>query len=113
MNRLRFITALFGSAALAKGQQWKECEPEKGWTGGGILCSSKNKPAKNNQCPVCGEMAKPIKLADISLPCGVFRRPDGHLESVQGIASCPPAVGTPNLIRCSRCNAAFWQDAEK
>jgi len=45
---------------------------------------------KNNQCPVCGTMADP------------YVRPSGTSLGI-----------TFNLIRCKRCNAAFFQDAEK
>ena len=50
----------------------------------------KGKVAFNNQCPVCGTMAAP------------------YLETKGSIA----LGATYNIIRCRRCNVAFFQDAE-
>ena len=50
-----------------------------------------DKKPLNNQCPVCGTMAD----AYHSEGSPVALRYEAH----------------QNLIRCARCNAAFWQDA--
>jgi hypothetical protein len=61
----------------------------------------------NGQCPVCGTMADPAKLAP-----GEMR---WTCEGQTGKSSiCSPYLTMPvqNLTRCKRCNCAFWQDAE-
>ncbi len=99
MKRFQFLAFLFGWAGVVKAQQWKVCVEAIPH-----VCSEKNKPALNNQCPVCGEMAAPFKpkpepYCGDSLVIGA----DGHLHDNCGL----PAS---SLVRCERCNAAFWQD---
>lgn len=45
-------------------------------------------PVPNGQCPVCVTQAPPYK------------------------AVCKPNCQASTIVRCSHCNAAFWQDAE-
>ena len=116
MKRSAFFGYLLGMFGVAKAQQWKECVPDQRTgidLGAGsklMVCSSQMKPELNGQCPVCGTMAEPIKW---------------HLASYSNKACDPPrtdglACVEPNYLdpgpqirRCKRCNAAFWQDAEK
>jgi hypothetical protein len=65
----------------------------------------------NNQCPVCGTMAEPFETkriiwSYIVKPC-VPPEKDSHIACTE--ANYGPDPGA-NLIRCKRCNAAFWQD---
>ena len=98
MKRSTFLASVFGFLGIARAQQWKEREPDGAnclsldtdGTGGNlrsIPCGNigNRKPALNNQCPVCGTMAKPYH---------------------------DYKTGSMNLTRCLRCNAAFWQDSK-
>ena len=54
---------------------------------------------KNGECPVCGTMA-----------------PKYFAQSARVLTVIPP-INVPadpdsKIIRCTHCNAAFWQDAE-
>jgi hypothetical protein len=57
------------------------------------------KPARANQCPVCGTMAEPFKAQQQGHAVVTFK-PGGPSKVEQ-------------VTRCLRCNAAFWQDGEK
>jgi len=113
----RGIFAALAAVTGAVAQQWKQCVPDDKEAESmhlgksAIVCSDKNKPALNNQCPVCGTMAEP------------YHRPTGGVH----IVPCGPGVigsnvvcaepGEPYgpteiIVRCKHCNAAFWQDAE-
>jgi hypothetical protein len=69
--------------------------------------------ALNNQCPVCGTMAKPFsKAAWVESmnklgPC---------MGSTPPLAVCLPAIidqaPSYNQVRCERCNVIFAQDSE-
>ena len=50
----------------------------------------------NGKCPVCGTMAPR------------WKRPIG-----MGMDGDVPIGPVTKVVRCPRCNAAFWQDAEK
>lgn len=89
MKRLAFLAALFG---------------------GGRLVAQQRTPPPNNQCPVCGTMADPLKPYKTGLM--------SNCKGVPGqpyVVSCEDqwAVPDPRLVRCKGCNAAFWQDCEK
>lgn len=64
--------------------------------------------ALNGQCPVCGTMAKPLR----KIPLGK----QTHLDTPgpdSAVVIENVAYLTTRLERCARCNAAFYQDAEK
>ncbi len=88
MNRFRFLS-LFGLASLLKAQtaQWAQCVPDKDvYVGSGaILCTDKTKPALNGQCPVCSTMYRN----------GLFKS---------------DKISSEQLVRCHRCNAAYYVD---
>lgn len=96
MNRKRFFASLLGVLGIAKAQQWNQCVPDEhvvrqSASGSAMaVCSDKMKPALNGQCPVCGTMANKRTHSP----------------------SAPPKESVELLIRCTRCNAAFWKDDE-
>ena len=61
----------------------------------------------NNQCPVCGTMAKPYKVTP---QCEKSHMKPGGGNTVRVICDAYYPLGVA-LIRCERCNAAFYQDA--
>lgn len=101
MSRFRFLAAL-ALAGIGKAQF---CTSR----GVDSLC-----PVRNNECPVCGEMAPGYKRQ---------LRKTGFLENCQPdkenpyLAVCAEQTvmygESERLIRCRKCNAAFWQDAER
>lgn len=87
MNRWRFLCGLFGAGAAAQ-----QCVPSSGK----INC--------NNECPVCRHRVKPWKVGDGDR---ILTHPpvqEGNWMTL--------ALPDAQLIRCPRCNAAFWQDPE-
>lgn len=105
------IAGLFGAGA-ARAQQWKE--PALGCTT--IWCSDR-KPALNGQCPVCGTMAEPYDRKAL-VPKGAMAADGvcfvGTLATgIQHVPCSIDDVPVSRSVRCKRCNAAFWQDAEK
>lgn len=80
-------------------------------------------PPVNNQCPVCGMMAKEfVRPTTTDSHLTIDREAEAKWakdhpgESKYWVTIIPP-VPTPygpsfNLTRCKHCNAAFWQDAE-
>jgi len=126
MKRRSIFAYIFGVLGLpALAQQWKECVPDNHLLpdatststlfqpGYGIVCTEKNKPALNNQCPVCGTMADPyVRQYWTNVIENCHPDYDNHY-----IVSCDPPPtkhpyeDTSNLVRCKRCNAAFFQDA--
>ena len=137
-NRRNIIASIFGFGALAKaqsavgvggyGQQPKMYTEQEAFphgheeykplpvqgSGRGVVAFSGHEgpewqggKALNNQCPVCGKMAPPAKKKkEGTYVCSVVVNAKEGGET--GEFECPIGV----LARCSRCNAAFWQDAE-
>ena len=111
MTRARFFAALAGLAGVAKAQQWRQCVPDAETLrrNDTFACSNKMKSALNNQCPVCGEMAEPLKPHKM----GVTQcKP---VPGTENALTCEPLMqdpDSPQLTRCKRCNAAFWRDYE-
>ena len=128
MNRWKFIAMLFGGGALAKGQEAYQSiggylqqprldpvGPQEFSCGGNPCHAGHGGPewnggkAKPNQCPACGAMAKPWRVEhEKTLSSGWM----GALAWGPGVKR-ERLEDAANLTRCSRCNAAFWQDAEK
>lgn len=90
MKRFAFIGSLFGFGALAKAQNYE-------------LVTQKVRPkdrstlslTPNKSCPVCGTKADKLPVSwgygmDTDIP-----------------------TNSQTVVRCKRCNAAFWQDAEE
>src|SRR3954462_14427462 len=103
MKRKQFFAALLGCVGISKAQQWKECVPAAP-----AICSSENKPALNNQCPVCGELA-----AKVSKPVTGYEILHYEPGDDPNLVKSKPIYGEmQGLARCKRCNAGFWQDAE-
>ena len=75
-----------------------------------------NEKPLNNQCPVCGAMAESLLLMpQYSISSANEFRFSGRdiiLLSEGNVGDQPPKMPS-RLIRCKRCNAAFWQDAEE
>jgi hypothetical protein len=107
MKRLAFLASLFGFGVAAKAQH-----PV------GVDEPNTSKPAdskflwpwvirkpENNQCPVCGTMAEPYRT--LTEVCN-------KRTATAWFPEWPTCVelGDPRLTRCSRCNAAFFQDAQ-
>jgi len=113
MNRLRFITALFGSAALAKGQTADlTCNGMPCGVGHGGPDWMWRGKATNNQCPVCGKMAKPYERPTFHTSDGYVGIPNSNIvQEVNG--RDVPYGQIERVARCTRCNASFWQDAKK
>lgn len=71
---------------------------------------------KNNYCPVCGTKADPFRpsVAEYSLiqPCASIS-PDSHGE-VNAVCRQWTKEDLPKerMVRCKKCNVAFFQDAE-
>jgi hypothetical protein len=104
MKRFSFLATLFGFGALAKAQRPLGADFERGGQVGGPFGGPNvpgtefawsRHPPDNNQCPVCGTMAKPL-----------------HYRNGLIFQSNIGASLEPGLIRCFRCNNAFWQDPE-
>jgi len=70
---------------------------------------SRCKP-RNNECPVCGTMAPAYKNTRFMKfkPCPGER--SGELTAIVCADEVP--IQSENLIRCSHCNTAFFQDGE-
>lgn len=115
-TRWGFLTGLLGVVGVARAQDYcaggdpppnqPGCKPVGGMMNrnAGVPTYIEARPAwkdgktRNNQCPVCGTMAREMS-----------NKITVHL-SADGTAF----VGTPStrIVRCHRCNAAFWQDTE-
>ena len=121
MTRFRFILAALG-IGIAKGQtryqaytdpDWKQCQVPGGEldrTGRPEGCGHGMpfKLAKNGQCPIpgCGTMAPPYHR-----PLGLMHMVHGNADGTSNAVPGEPYGPTEQLVRCARCNAAFWQDA--
>ncbi len=115
VSRKGFMAAIFGTLGAARAQQWKECTTAIPGTTSYVMpvrCpwpEQKQEPPLNNQCPTCGTMAEPYIRP---LGAGNCIPVEGNL----GVCAIQPGklYGRMDaLVRCKRCNAAFWQDAEK
>jgi rRNA maturation endonuclease Nob1 len=99
VKRFQFFAALLGAVGIGKAQQWSAyadgCRD--------IFCKDR-KAALNNQCPVCGTMAERLKFTD---------SPAMAKEILSVADSSGKITQRVWIVRCKRCNAAFWQDAEK
>jgi hypothetical protein len=88
------------------GSQWRidECVSSD------LFQSCKPMPALNGQCPVCGTIAEAYKEYTIGQsikPCDPPPK-DSYTFCTEPVYSGPDT----RLVRCKRCNAAFWQDTE-
>jgi hypothetical protein len=96
MSRSKFILSLLGLGFVAKGQNT-------------ILVPAPPTKVPNNQCPVCWTVA-PVYTQPTYLSLS-----DCHLDSNGKDTLCSgmgTAYGpTSQMIRCAKCNVAFWQDA--
>ena len=114
MKRSAFLASFLGVLGISQAQQWKggnaSGTPDSAMLPdgsvmlpNGTVVSRHFKPGKalNNQCPVCGTMAKPYRAATggMTLTGTVRIDPPGDMPRL-------------NLARCLRCSAAFWQDSE-
>jgi hypothetical protein len=75
------------------------------------------KPA-NNQCPVCGTMAKPFTVPKAEKCYHFVSNMPSFRTPVTDIPACLPEwklisiSSAQNLVRCSHCSNSFVQDAE-
>jgi hypothetical protein len=127
MTRNRFFAALAGIVGLgaAKGQT---ASPLNRCTGVDMV-SGKTKDIKcpespivpvdrlgwpdgkatNNQCPVCGTMAKQLIAQRWPTQDGYRSIMNG--AAVERINPREELIPAQSITRCGRCNCAFWQDA--
>lgn len=69
-----------------------------------IARRAKRKPA-NGECPVCGEMAPPLKPRIIAYRTRLDSDGAHYMEPIYDGPS-------PRTVRCAHCSNAFYQDAE-
>jgi len=112
MKRLSFLAALFGVKIAA------QVPPFSSRRNGGV-CWNTAKPCRteNNACPLCGTFAKPFKPKPGPM-CGdtqvMVPDADGNLNLSRTVSGCDESLLPKSRVtRCTTCNAAFWQDAEK
>ncbi|MDE2022466.1 MAG: hypothetical protein KGI71_06160 [Patescibacteria group bacterium] len=108
MKRSTFFATFLGALGIARAQQWRypKADHQHDYLGRQLTIDLQaDGVALNNQCPVCGTMAEPLKRVIGSYS---YEPASGGL-----IALKPNYVDPgPGIVRCKRCNAAFWQDAE-
>lgn len=119
MNRRKWWTALLAACGVAKAQTivWGSTRPEdcdrlltKGnWD------TAKTRP-RNNECPVCGTMAKPYKRP---LETEVFgadtclvREGASMANLICSRAQAVPYGPTTNRVTCEWCKCVFEQSEE-
>ena len=95
IRRRSFFAALLGVNA-AKAQTLWSSEARLIMDGVELRWFHDRKPL-NNQCPVCGTMAPAYINKFRCCPGGACYPEDPPCQQI-------------NLIRCTRCSAAFWQD---
>ncbi len=106
MTRKTFFTSILGFLGIAQAQEVNFGYPIQ-WMNG-------NHKALNNQCPVCGRIAgaylRPLRDENY----GALRncKPVGEYMVACDAAHLVPDGPTYRVIRCERCNAAFYQDSE-
>ena len=103
MKRSTFLASVFGFLRIAQAQQGLAgMDSDRAWA------MPPYKPL-NNQCPVCGTMARPYtgKRA-YSEPWCEGAQPFPPTKEMLAECQDPPRQ---RIVRCHRCNAAFWQDA--
>ncbi len=136
MTRKTFFTSVLGFFGVAQAQQYQAPSPTTRLSGlvdqaGNHLWSVdsngnvfiRKSAVINNQCPVCGTIAEPYvrQMYDenhgLAMNCKGNPNADKNDPSTWWATCDPPkmvAVGPmERMTRCKRCNAAFWQDAEK
>jgi hypothetical protein len=119
MKRFSFLAALFGFGASAKAQEYgslkdfklevRYCPPQ--WT---VKEREDCGKPLNNECPVCGTMAKPYERKMIQHGSGINCRPSYPYSILEVCDRDEEFESLPiqDCIRCVHCNAAFWRDAE-
>ena len=95
MKRFSFLAALFGFGAAAKAQV-----PQSSEMVSGMGTAWDTRKPKNNQCPVCGTMAKAYHKSAAGRCCG---------NTTICFPEDPPCT---DIVRCARCNCIFGRDAE-
>jgi hypothetical protein len=127
MKRSTFFAYLLGLAGIASAQR-PQAEPRHGevffgkepWEIGlpdppALVAESGNtflvkRSLVNGKCPVCGTMAKAFRPIPVRVDCTT----DDAVPNEGGLLKCGSSIiQAEQIIRCQRCNAAFWQDAEK
>jgi hypothetical protein len=119
MNRIAFLSTLFGFAAVAKAQHPLGVEdvPTGGMSQGFMFKGWpwSDKSPVNNQCPLCGTMAE-----EYHRPTAAGWLNNCHHESGDpaDVVTCDPVKDVPygeleRVTRCKRCNNAFFQEAAK
>ena len=122
MKRSAFLASLLGVLGIGQAQQWREDEPERtlncmGWDKEGNITraacghSGTHKPALNNQCPVCGTMAKPYRGKRAYSEPWCEGGPQQFPPTKEMLAQCED-LPRQRITRCLRCSAAFWQNSE-
>lgn len=97
MTRFKFFAAVLGAAGLARAQQSGTILKQGALKGQPLFEPEwKHGTKRNGQCPTCGTEAPPWYN-----PPSCF--------GTNGPMPCGP---NEKVVRCSRCSAAFWQDAE-
>lgn len=130
MKRFSFILSMLGIGAAAKAQTKGTVvhdpydalpnvkslsfeSPKLFMEGREIKWLGENHPL-NNQCPVCGTMAKPY-FRLLNYYAGMKNCKPDSKSSVFSLCDAPTERIGPmeQITRCLRCNNAFWQDAEE
>ena len=100
MTRYKFILGFFAAVSASAQMIVTVCAP---------VFYKMPKPC-NSQCPACGLLLDPVRLAD-ALERGDIIKPDPtRAETAYGPDGKPV---TPSVLReCSHCRNAFWQECE-
>lgn len=120
MNRRAWWTALLAACGVAKAQTDSVRDFEPMTTCASCIIvngrevpvspNGKRKPV-NNECPVCGTMAKPFKRPE-DTQC---LRPGFQFDESTGLATTAcfdPVFTTTNRVTCEWCKCVFEQSEE-
>ena len=110
MKRLSFLASLFGFAAVAKAQHPVAAPKEAANSLTRLSWPWEDTKPLNNQCPVCGTMAKEYHQPTLPIHNNCHSVRDD--ATITECDTLDVKYGQIDLItRCKRCNNAFYQEA--